>query len=542
MQPIFVVTRSGSRWLPFFCCAVIVVVALRLQLHEVDGAFLSDDYGPLDGIFRASRSDGLWAWAISNFYPRAPVANFAYRPLTWTTFIFDWFAFGANATGWRVTNVVIFVTNAAIAGFLAARWTKRGRQSARRAGMVAAGAMIAYPFAGEVSAWPIGRIDLLPCFFSLLYLWTLSLGSNSTLRLHLLRALCLLLALMSKESAIPLPVTATFLTLAIGPLQRPGYRIGPLQRVQFALIELWPTWLLFGLYLLLRAFLFGSFLRVYTAVPPPGIVEFIDRLGTFRFLVAGNVGPAYVLWSVLSITILLVLLFSWLVRRDKTPFQCSMITFALAGSSLLYFVAPASNLPLSTPVGEGARQFYVGWLYVSLLVGMLSAWTLWQWLCGSAFALLMLGGQAHSLSQWHFAAAQMKQIVSGIGNFAAKIADDQYALLLLPDHVGVALFARNAQGVLVERPTQRADYIDRMIVVTSADIQSWTDYAARGGVAKLKGAAFFDPAKFLGIYCWNVTTQSITQLTHGGAFVFDAATLRLHASQRFDEVGCLGPF
>ena len=154
----------------------------------------------------------------------------------------------------------------------------------------------------------------------------------------------------------------------------------------------------------------------------------------------------------------------------------------------------------------------------------------------------MLGAQAHSLAQWHDAAAQMKPIVRSIDGFAATVGADQYALLLLPDHVGIALFARNAQEAIVNRPAQRVDHIDRIAVMTSNGFQTWSDEIAHDGVATRKGIAHFDPADFIGVYCWNAPTRSIVPLTPGGNLALDAAAWRRAATQGFSDAGCMEPF
>jgi hypothetical protein len=537
------VPSKSTQRLAFYCCGALLALALFGQLNGIDGAFLSDDYGPVEWLFRASNGEGLWSWIVSGFYRPIASGNLAYRPVTYATFVFDWLAYETNATGWRVTNVAIFASNAAIAGLIVVRWIGRQSPYAKLAGWVTACTMAAYPFAGEVAAWPVGRIDLLACFFSLLYLAVMPARTGSTLARHLLRVLFLLLALMSKESAMLLPAIATLLIFVQGPLNADADRIGLRARMAFTIEEIWPTWFALGAYLLWREFLFGSFWRVYRDWQPThDVAQFVERLAAFRHLVAGTAGPRYVLWSLASIVMFTIVLGSWVMLRKRiaTPYNAFMLI--LLCSSLVYFAAPALSFPAAGFDGEGGRNYYVPWIYVALLVGMLAAWTSWQWFPGFVFACLMLGAQSHSLSQWHDAAAQMKPIVGSIEGFAATVGRDQYALLLLPDHIGIALFARNAQGAIVNRPAQRLDHIDRIAVMTSNGFQTWSDHIAHGEVAKLKRIARFDPDDFLGVYCWNAPTRSIVPLTPGGNLALDAAAWRRAAEQRFSEAGCMEPF
>ena len=71
---------------------------------------------------------------------------------------------------------------------------------------------------------------------------------------------------------------------------------------------------------------------------------------------------------------------------------------------------------------------------------MVVAWQKAQWKIGAALVALMIAGQAQSLSQWQTAGKQMKTIVAGVDAMASNVREDEYALLLLPDHIGVALF------------------------------------------------------------------------------------------------------
>jgi hypothetical protein len=158
-----------------------------------------------------------------------------------------------------------------------------------------------------------------------------------------------------------------------------------------------------------------------------------------------------------------------------------------------------------------------------------------------ALVLTLFVGQTQSLSQWRSAGMQMKRVVAAIGGFAGGIQDQQYALLLLPDHLRFALFARNAQGAIVMRPIQRADYLSRMAIVLSQDIEQWPQHLADGTITAFKGGRAFDAENFLGLYCWNPSLGKIVPLTPGGVWR-NAGAWRAEAIRSFAPAGCLPPF
>ena len=153
---------------------------------------------------------------------------------------------------------------------------------------------------------------------------------------------------------------------------------------------------------------------------------------------------------------------------------------------------------------------------------------------------LLLAGQWQSLAQWQAAGRQMKEVIAGVDAVASTIRDDQYALLLLPDHIGVAMFARTAQDSIVIPPTQRQNYLSRMVVMVSEDFATWSRYINDGKIAEIKGISTFDPANFVGLYCWNATKSAFVPLTAGNVAV-DSSLWLATAEKNFRQAGCISP-
>jgi len=531
-----------TKALPWFAFAAIAIIGMALQLRGISGDFLADDFGHIDVISHASDQSRLWSWTLSRFYEPLGNGTFAYRPIAFATYVLDWVAYREHATGWRITSLVLFLVNAIAAGTLVATWLKERSPHAVAAGIVGGCALFAYPFAGEVSYWLAGRFDLLAGLFTLLFLLALPLYRRSTPAQHLLRIVFLVCALLSKESAIPLPLMASLLIFACAVTGGERGQSRLRRGIGSAAAEMWPAWLVLGVYLLWRTWLFGTPLKVYPTVSLTGdIGELWHRLAGLGVIARANVGAYYDVCAILAVLMVLAIVFTCLGVRRGIPKQSSALMLALLVCTALYVVSPALSFPVSSPDGEGARHFYLAWTYASLLLGMLVAWHPSQLKIGFALALLMLFGQAQSLAQWQAAGKQMKEVVAGVDRIAATIREDQYALLLLPDHIGVALFARAAQDVIVSPPMQRRDYLPRIAVMVSADFAPWSQYITEGKVAEIKGVSAFDPANFVGLYCWNETRSAFVPLTDGSA-ARDSALWLAAAKENFRQAGCISPF
>jgi protein O-mannosyl-transferase len=153
---------------------------------------------------------------LNGFYQPIESGNYAYRPVVFASYALDWLWHGANATGWHVSNFIIHIVNAALVMFLAYRLaTHIGFADARFASAAASALFLAIPFAGESTFWPVGRFDLIACMFSLGFLLALV-----SFRGNFLVLMCLLAALLAKESAMPMVVIGFMLLWSVQLLER----------------------------------------------------------------------------------------------------------------------------------------------------------------------------------------------------------------------------------------------------------------------------------------------------------------------------------
>ena len=269
---------------------------LALHVRGLGGDFLSDDFSHLSVLARNDAQGHLGAWLVERFLHGLDNGNFAFRPLAFASYALDWRLFGADAAGWHATNLALYFANALAGALLVRRWLRLRGADALLPCLIAAAALVAFPFAGEISFWPVGRFDLLAALFSLLYLHALPPAAPANAINQGWRIVWLLCALLSKESAMPLPLVASLVCVAAGPVST-GRSVST--RVRFALRQTAPTWIVFALYLGYRALLFGSPWKVYPdSAPPHGLVEWLERMWTVRYVVRGTLEATAFPWAI----------------------------------------------------------------------------------------------------------------------------------------------------------------------------------------------------------------------------------------------------
>lgn len=532
-------TTAGLRWAVF--AMVVVLVVVTLHARGWPGGFLSDDFSHLDWIYRADLEHGLGGWTLQRFWQPLASGNFAWRPLAFASYVLDWRLFGATAAGWQASNLALHLANVALVGGLAWKWLPQATASRAAVAAISAAMLAAFPFAGEVTFWLVGRFDLLAALFALSFLATFRSGHVGAGPLRQsLRVASLIGALLAKESAMPLPFVALPIAAA---LAASGADVpatgGALRSVKFAVRELLPAWIAFAGYALARQLLFGTPLRVYPlSTSPHGIGELFDRIAPLGAVATGQPGAYGGPWAIalaLSLALVAALVVADLVRRRPpvAPLAATLLVVAAA-----YTIAPASSIPVASPFGDGARSLYLPWCFVALGGGIVLAPGRARRIFGAVLVALLLFGQQGSLRQWQEAAATLRQVQAAVPALARHAGPDGYALILLPDQIGVALFVRNAQGGVVSRPTQAEDHLDRVAGATWGDLPRWERRFAGDEQWTPKTDRPFTMAGFRGVYCWNPATATLVAIAAGGA-IADFRAWKDALRRNAPRLGCL---
>ena len=505
---------------------LVVAIVVFLDVRGITGSFLSDDFAHLHVIAHMDRDHALGAWVLARFVEPLGSGNFAYRPIVFLCYAIEWRLFGAWAAGWRITSLLVHLANIAIVFVVVSRWTS-GQTRGLATGVSAAALFAAFPFAGEVTFWPGGRAELLTALFSLLFLASLNGGpGRASIPRQILRIAALIAALLSRESAMPLPVIALFIDTALARAQRSqDVEQQWLASLRFAARDLAPSWIAFAGYLAWRMSLFGTPFKVYPASSPPASVnEYFERLSSFGALLRSHPGldPPW-LWALVAGALSLALVSAWAIGIRERPHAQTLLAGACCLGALVYLFAPALSFHAAAASGEGARNYYVAWIYVSMALGFAAGASRVGSLLGVAAVGWMLVGQHGSVKQWQDAARQMRDVIAAIPTWAERRDPDEYALLLLPDHIGVALFARSAEGSIVDWPIQTRSYLNVAAGMTEPDIPGWRKHFPDGAIAQLKGVPHFDMERFVGVFCWSPAKRDFVQVSAGGPVVdFDA--------------------
>lgn len=517
---------------------LLLPVLAMVLLHLVPDArgFLSDDFTHFHWLHAAATKGELATWVASTYISPLPSGNFAYRPVVFTSYAIDYLVFGANATGWHLINVLIHALNACLAGLLVFRAASFSEESRPDVASMLAIAFAAWiPFAGESTLWPVGRFDLLACFFSLIFLLQIvrvTRAAEPQVWQSLGMGVVLLLALLSKESAMPMVAVGVAFSIAIR-LQlgdSPPKALLRTFRVHGAVVLM-----VLG-YFIWRQSLFGSAWKVYPDSRfPNSFGEAIERIATLANAPRAIYGDATPWVAAVAGIGFLTLLAIWLRRKGRKPVDW-VLPFLLIAFAGGYLLAPATSFPVIGSSGEGTRNLYIGLVLGACGMGWLASLNTKTMLAAIPCLAISLAGHALSVRAWQLASENMHDAQAGIPLFMAAVPNEKFVLLMLPDHLAAIPFLRNAQGGIVVPPTQIADFTSRGVGMTPLQFDEWAQHFRSGTVDKLKGHAF-EMSDFLGVACWNPVEKRFGLLPR--PFSKDVATWQSTVLADAEARGCI---
>ncbi|MBX9692911.1 MAG: glycosyltransferase family 39 protein, partial [Cyanobacteria bacterium] len=198
----------------FLHFALIATVVLLVFGRTLGSYFLADDFGEVSYVSQIFAGDWHRLW--SNFtgnYMQIP--NMAvYRPWLLMTLLGDFCLWRANAAGYYATNLLHFLA-CSILLYLLVRCLTRSWPVWRSAVAALFSAVIfaAHPLHCESVSWVVGRVDIVCLMYYLLGLFSIARFTQSGNRGWFVLALSsYVIAILTKEMAIGLPVVATALT------------------------------------------------------------------------------------------------------------------------------------------------------------------------------------------------------------------------------------------------------------------------------------------------------------------------------------------
>ncbi len=294
--------------------AAFFVVGLLAYSNILNAYFLSDDFAQIGRVLAGDFSV-TWGESHGGFF----------RPLFILSYVLDVFLWERNQFGFHLTNLVLHVLNSFLVYLLADELTK----SQQRNFSLAAGFIfLLHPSHTEAVSWISGRADLLATFFCslalLLYLSHLRTKRASSLALSLLS---FWFALLSKESAVCLPLLILVLTFALNKTN--DFRATLARSLKYTLVFVG----VFAVYLSVRTFMIGALVGGYGAgqhlkfthsVIVSQLLRFSLRiffpgfaLRSMPFLEARWLSPALI---VIGSALALLTTIVWRVERDGAAF------------------------------------------------------------------------------------------------------------------------------------------------------------------------------------------------------------------------------
>ena len=192
---------SAPRFEPrFLHVAFIALVTLTFYAGTIDNYWIKDDLGI--GNFTEG-GEVTWNRLAPYFWPSFMEQDQYWRPIPLLPGYLEWKVWGANPTGYHVTNTLLHALVGILVYFLVNRLTNFVRPGL---GLVAALAFVVNPLHGESVVWILQRMVLMCAGFSLAALLSRLRAAESDSRAAEGLSLALLIvALLCKEIAVTLP-------------------------------------------------------------------------------------------------------------------------------------------------------------------------------------------------------------------------------------------------------------------------------------------------------------------------------------------------
>ena len=465
--------RSVDPWL----LALVSLAVIAMYARFLDGYWLGDDYANLARAWLANEAGTLWRDIGAQFMTPAHSEGAFYRPLQIASlYVNEWIA-GQRYAAWFAVNLALHVVNVVLVGMLAMRLANTCGADGRWSGASAALFFALCPALAEGVFWVSARADASVALLTLagLYAWsTARTPAGQALVLPLL----LVPALGFKESAAVMPFQMTLVALAWP--QRPT-------RARIVAIAL--AFVLAGLFLALRAALFGSFWQVYSyGAGEPLLGRFLEALSSIAPWWSGLTRTASVAGVAYPAVVATAIAFVALSSSRRT----ARLAVALFGAAAGLVLATLLNLGSMHDSGEGGRLTYgaTAWLALALGVGgarPLAAETRRAArrrraggalvVAAAAIGAVVLNAQ---LVQARNAEGDMRALVLALPAWAD--ANPGLTLLLVPDQDGPVVTVHNAQGGVVLPPIQREPLLHRVLPTVPSEIPlRYTQLA--GGIA-----------------------------------------------------------
>ncbi|MCA9401053.1 MAG: glycosyltransferase family 39 protein, partial [Candidatus Omnitrophica bacterium] len=234
-----------------FAVALFALIIL-IYYPTLQAGFILDGHYVIEAnpnIKSVSRLPDVFLEDMFSAYKYQQVKHLTYyRPMVKISFMLDYFFWNVQASGYRITNILLHYANSLLVYLLIAHLFRD-----RRLGILTAFLFAILPVHEWVVGYAVGRGDLLQTLFSLLTIYTLVKGLEMRkLRLYTISVGFYICGLLSREVTVLLPV----LLMSFIAFYEKSLRRGIMLSI--------PYWFMGGLYILTRSLVFPIFDKSYT--------------------------------------------------------------------------------------------------------------------------------------------------------------------------------------------------------------------------------------------------------------------------------------
>jgi len=441
----------------------------------ITGQFLSDTFSHIYNCYDWSQNQQLGQKLAALFLRSINEEGGAdmYRPLGIASYCLDYMLWVVEPYYHKITQLLFHIFNGLLFFVLVQKVTDYYKFTSHFA-LIATALYLLSPLSPEVSSWVATRFDVLVQTFMLLALY------SAWCYRRVWTLLFLVFALLSKESAIviiPMLVSLSWF--------RQSREFS--NRIIQTLKDSWLYIALLLVYLLFRLFVFGQATDVYVKD-----LSLFDRFignalqfpTTLQKLAFGPFHGSLLSILFMSLVAVLILLSLWHCMRTKTL----NIWFFIFSSVSLVLLALITQFSSTDKSGGGARVLYIliPWLCGLVSLPILSRTGVTYKIVLVCFFITSLIFHNRIIKQWNDGAQLSALIMQNVPAVAVDISEDDWTLLLIPEHLGAALLGRNAQGGYVLPPFQNNRYLDSIVPFIWSDLELWRNRINEGFVVTFK--------------------------------------------------------
>lgn len=478
----------------------VLVLFAWTHRHALTLPGFADDLGLLAEMPRRAADGSLGSDSLARLTGALWPGNTMWRPVPYLSFALDSVVWGDHGGAWRLTNLALHLTSAALTGWLAvallrAFGASNAATASKHCGIAAAAVFLLAPWSPEVTLWIVGRFDgwatAAMLFSTLAFARVLddAIPQAQAKKWALASLIAGVLAYASKESAMVLPVWLCILAAVHWLLRRNDAattdgqpRAWPVACPALLLAHLGLAAAYWGW----RRHLFaGSAASVYGSPPQHNVVALIDALSAHAAFPLGLAHTAPVA-ALIAAGCALVLLVRGLIVTRSSRIRW-LVAIALAFSCCV-LLGVTLYLPRAPGSGEGYRLYYLATPGFAIALAL----ALWmrprRWVAITTVVLLgsLAVWQNAVAREWTRAGREMTALLRALPAAAQRQAAADYTLLLVPDMRGHVPFARNAQGALpmladrllapdvtVRGATPDIATLSRIVLFTPLQIEEW---------------------------------------------------------------------